>query len=173
MFLITEQNKKKYKNLRIIENNTIQTNIVIDSTNGLNLANNSGLDLIVINDKKEPYICKIADFGKLKFEESKFKKEQKKKQAVVVLKEIQLKAVTSDNDISIKAKKIDEFLEDGYKVKIVVRLRGREQQTPELGTKVIENALSKLQNYSIEMPMKTYGRDITIILKPNKIENNS
>lgn len=173
MFLITENNKKKYRNIRIIENNTVQTNIVIDASRGLELANNAGLDLVVINDKKEPYICKIADFGKLKFEETKNKKEQKKKQSVVVLKEIQLKAVTGENDISIKAKKTSDFLSSGYKVKIVLRLRGREQQTPELGYNVVDFFLSKISNYDIDMPLKISGRDIMIILKPSKNENNS
>lgn len=171
MFLITEENKGKFKNIRIVKNSNVNVNILIDSDRAINIAKDANLDLICTNDKKEPYICEIADFGKLKYEQTKFKKEQKKKQTVIVLKEIQIKSVTGENDILVKVKKINEFISEGNKVKIVLRLRGREQQSPEIGFKMVNNVIDKVVNYDYESPPKLQGRDIVTILKPLKKDN--
>ena len=155
----------------MIEVAGVETNYVTTIEHAITEAKAHGLDLVIINEKQEPYIAKIADFGKMKFEKAKIQKEQKKKQQNNILKEFQLKAVTSLNDIQIKAKKASDHLESGNKIKAVVRLRGREQQTPELGTKVITTFMENLSGFDIDTPVQTSGRDIFVILKPSKKES--
>ena len=155
----------------MIEVAGVETNYVTTIEHAITEAKTHGLDLVIINEKQEPYIAKIADFGKMKFEKAKIQKEQKKKQQNNILKEFQLKAVTSLNDIQIKAKKASDHLESGNKIKAVVRLRGREQQTPELGTKVITTFMENLSGFDIDTPVQTSGRDIFVILKPSKKES--
>lgn len=171
MILINSKNKNSYREIRLIEINGEDVNYVTTVERALQEATTRNLDLIVINEKQSPFIAKIADMGRLKFEKSKVQKEQKKKQQVNTLKECQLKAVTGLNDIQIKAKKASEHLDAGCRIKAVVRLRGREQQTPELGKKVIETFMSCLSNYEIDTQMQSSGRDVFVILKPSKKES--
>lgn len=165
MILINNENKNKFSQIRLVEINGEPSNLITTSERGLFMANNHDLDLIVINDKQEPFIAKISDYGKMKFDKAKQQKEQKKNQQVVSIKEIQLRAVTGINDIQIKAKKANEMLEQGHKIKIVVRLKGREQQTPELGKKVIDQFLENLNQYEIDSKLQSSGRDMIMIIK--------
>src|SRR5213078_1969108 len=95
------------------------------------LAQDQGLDLVEVNPKAEPPVCKILDFGKYKYEEKKKAGEAKRKQTVVEIKEIKLRPKTDDHDIAFKTKAARRFLEAGHKVKFTVRFRGREITHPE------------------------------------------
>lgn len=168
MILINNANKDNFKQVRIVENNGETTNLITSIDRAITMADQSGLDLIIVNDKTSPFVSKIADYGKLKFEKSKFQKEQKKKQHVVSLKEFQLRVVTGINDIQIKAKKAKTLLNEGNKIKVVVRLKGREQQTPQLGKDVINTFLENVGDYDYDTNLQTSGRDMFVILKQKK-----
>lgn len=168
MILINKENMNKFRQLRLVEVNGESSNLITTVDRAIGIARNYNLDLIVINDKQEPFVAKVADYGKMKFEKSKFQKEQKKNQQIVSMKEIQLRVVTGINDIQIKAKKSIELLEEGNKIKIVVRLKGREQQTPDLGKKVIDQFLDKVGNYEVDSKLQHTGRDMIMIIKKQK-----
>ena len=104
---------------------------VLDTNDARRLAREKDLDLVEVNPKAMPPVCKIMDFGKFKYEEKKKQAEQKKKQTQVELKEIKLRPKTDDHDIDFKVKHIRRFLSEGDKVKLTVRFRGREITHPE------------------------------------------
>ena len=97
----------------------------------------------MISPGANPPVCKIMDLGKYIYEQSKKEKEAKKKQKVTTLKEIRCSLTIEENDIAIKAKNARKFLEDGDKVKITVRFKGREAQLGHIGQKILENFVSK------------------------------
>src|SRR5580700_10966050 len=104
---------------------------VLQTHEALRLAQSQGLDLVEVNPKTDPPVCKILDFGKYKYEEKKKAGEAKRKQTVVEIKEIKLRPKTDDHDIAFKIKSARRFLEAGHKVKFTVRFRGREITHPE------------------------------------------
>ena len=104
---------------------------VLQTHEALRMAQEQGLDLVEVNPKAEPPVCKILDFGKYKYEEKKKAAEAKRKQTVVEIKEIKLRPKTDDHDIDFKIKAARRFLEAGHKVKFTVRFRGREITHPE------------------------------------------
>src|SRR5882757_3964093 len=104
---------------------------VLQTHEAMRLAQEQGLDLVEVNPKAEPPVCKILDFGKYKYEEKKKAGEAKRKQTVVEIKEIKLRPKTDDHDITFKTKAARRFLEAGHKVKFTVRFRGREITHPE------------------------------------------
>lgn len=98
---------------------------VLDTREALRLAREKDLDLVEVNPKAAPPVCKIMDFGKFKYEEKKKQAEAKKRQVQVGLKEIKLRPKTDDHDLEVKIRHIRRFIEEGNKVKITVRFRGR------------------------------------------------
>ena len=104
---------------------------VLQTHEALKMAHEQGLDLVEVNPKAEPPVCKILDFGKYKYDEKKKAKEAKRKQTVVEIKEIKLRPKTDDHDLAFKARAARRFLEAGHKVKFTVRFRGREITHPE------------------------------------------
>jgi len=117
---------------------------VLQTHEALRMAQEQGLDLVEINPKAEPPVCKILDFGKYKYEEKKKQNEAKKKNVVSELKEIQLRPATNSHDIETKVRSAQKFLEDGHRVKFTVRYRGRELSHMELGYEQLKNILSML-----------------------------
>ena len=104
---------------------------VLQTHEALRMAQEQGLDLVEVNPKAEPPVCKILDFGKYKYEEKKKQAQARRNQAVVEIKEIKLRPKTDDHDIDFKIKAARRFLEAGHKVKFTVRFRGREITHPE------------------------------------------
>src|SRR5258706_15721786 len=104
---------------------------VLQTHEALRTAQEQGLDLVEVNPKADPPVCKILDFGKYKYEEKKKAAEAKRKQTVVEIKEIKLRPKTDDHDIAFKTKAARRFIEAGHKVKFTVRFRGREITHPE------------------------------------------
>ncbi|MCB9600590.1 MAG: translation initiation factor IF-3 [Sandaracinus sp.] len=137
------------------------------------LAEQSELDLVEVNPKAVPPVCKIMDFGKFKYEEKKRQAEAKKKQSQVELKEIKLRPKTDDHDIAFKVKHIQRFLEDGNKVKLTVRFRGREITHPEMARRQIELIIDAVKDLAlVESANRMEGRTMTALLAPRgpKIE---
>lgn len=113
---------------------------------GLERARAAGLDLIEVSPNAEPPVCKILDLGKYKYELQKKKQEAKKKQKVIEIKEIKLRPVIGEHDYQIKLKRIREFLDDGNKVKVTLRFRGREMAHKDVGTRLFERLQAEVSD---------------------------
>ncbi|WP_244835308.1 translation initiation factor IF-3 [Clostridium sp. BJN0001] len=156
------------KELRVISDDGSQLGI-ISTAEAKRLAEEKDLDLVMISPNAKPPVCKIMNYGKFIYEQSKKEKEAKKKQKVVSIKEIRVSLTIEEHDISIKAKNAKKFLLDGDKVKITVRFRGREMELGHLGQKILDNFQSKLEDVSVvEKPSKREGRNMTMVLGPKK-----
>jgi translation initiation factor IF-3 len=141
----------------------------VDIQEALIKAKEAGLDLVEIAPQASPPVCRIMDYGKYRFEQSKKSGQQKKKQKQVQLKEIKLRLVTEQGDLKIKLKAATQFLEKGDKVKFTVRFRGREISYQEQGfslLKRIEQELSEL--ITVEQHPKSEGRQLTMVVGPKK-----
>jgi translation initiation factor IF-3 len=134
---------------------------------GLSRARSQGLDLIVVAEGEIP-ICKILDVGLFRYEKKKADREHARKQRemAVETKEVQLRPVTDDNDLNIKAKKARGFLDEGDKVKIVVRFRGRERQHKDLGQSTLSKFLSLVGEYKVDKPLGNEQEDMCTIISP-------
>ena len=131
------------------------------------IADREGLDLVKISPNAVPPVCKIMDYGKYLFDKAKREKEQRKNQKIVELKEVQLSMTIEKHDIDIKAKHATKFLLNGDKVKVSIRMSGRQQAYSDRGIET-ENAFAQsLEEISvIEKPAKVEGRNIIMILAP-------
>ena len=156
------------KELRVIGSDGEQLG-VISSAEARRIAEEKDLDLVMISPNAKPPVCKIMDFGKYVYEQSKKEKEAKKKQKVVNIKEIRVSLNIEEHDIDIKAKNAWKFLLDGDKVKITVRFRGREMELGHMGEKILETFISKLEDVClVEKRPKREGRNMTLVLGPKK-----
>jgi translation initiation factor IF-3 len=140
---------------------------VVTITDALSRAEAAGLDLVEIVPNSEPPVCKILDFGKFKYEEQKRKNEARKKQKVIEVKEIKMRPGIDEHDYQVKMRAILRFLEEGDKVKLTLRFRGREMAHQEIGAKVLErvqidlNPLAKVEAYP-----RMEGRQMTMVFAP-------
>ena len=165
-FLLNEEIRDK--ELRVIGSDGSQLGI-ISNKEALRLAEEKDLDLVMISPNATPPVCKIMDYGKFIYEQSKKDKEAKKKQKIVSLKEIRLSPTIEEHDITIKANNARKFLLDEDKVKVTVRFRGREADYSYIGTKILEGFVFQLQDICvIEKPAKLEGRNMTMILAPKR-----
>ena len=131
------------------------------------LAEESGLDLVEISPNTTPPVCKILDFGKYKYELQKRKNEARKKQKIIEVKEIKLRPNIDEHDYQVKLKKIYEFLDNGDKVKITMRFRGREMAHHQIGADVLTRVKDDTEEKSkIELVPKLEGRQMVMILAP-------
>ena len=131
------------------------------------IADKEGLDLVKISPNAVPPVCRIMDYGKYLFDKTKREKEQRKNQKIVELKEVQLSMTIEQHDIDIKAKHATRFLNNGDKVKVSIRMSGRQQAYADRGVET-ENAFAQsLEEIAvIEKPAKVEGRNIIMILAP-------
>ncbi|MFT5355862.1 MAG: translation initiation factor IF-3 [Polyangiales bacterium] len=140
---------------------------VMDTYEAKKLAKEKGLDLVEVNPKAHPPVCKIVDYGRLKYEEKKKQNEARKRQAQIALKEIKLRPKTDDHDIAFKVKHVRRFLEEGNKVKLTVRFRGREITHPETARRQIDIIIEEVQDIAIiESAGRMEGRTMTALLAP-------
>ncbi len=142
---------------------------VMSPRDALRMAADEGLDLVKISPNAVPPVCKIMDYGKFKFEQAKKEKENRRNQKIVELKEVQLSMTIDVGDINVKAKQATKFLEAGNKVKVSIRLRGRQMAHANLGKDVIMNFCEMLKDCAvIEKPLNMEGRNLILILGPIK-----
>jgi translation initiation factor IF-3 len=154
----------KDKELRVLDSDGSQLGIMSNSQ-AIALAESKDLDLCMISPKANPPVCKIMDYGKYRFEMSKREKEAKKKQKVITLKEIQLSPNIEEHDMRVKAKKAFEFLENGDKIKVTIRFRGRQMAHTEIGLEVMNHFYEIVQEKAnIERPAVLEGRNMLMIL---------
>ncbi len=131
------------------------------------MAREQGLDLVEVAASASPPVCRIMDYGKYKYEQSKRAKEAKKHQHVILVKEMKFRPKTEDHDYQYKLKHIRKFLNDGNKAKITVRFRGRELAHTELGRKILEKRTQDTQDIaSVELHPKREGRNMILVLGP-------
>src|SRR5271163_518107 len=142
---------------------------VLQTHEALRKAQEKGLDLVEVNPKSDPPVCKILDFGKYKYEEKKKAGEAKRKQTVVEIKEIKLRPKTDDHDINFKIKAARRFLEAGHKVKFTVRFRGREITHPEKAHEqldIILKAIEDVANLETRPMMEARAMSLVVAPKP-------
>jgi translation initiation factor IF-3 len=142
---------------------------ILPTREALSIAKDAALDLVVVSPNVEPPVCKVMDFGKHRFDLSKKHAASKKKQKKVHLKEIKFRPGTDEGDFNVKLKKILKFLENGDKVKITIRFRGREMMHQELGVEMmrrVEEAVG--ETATVEQNTKLEGRQIFMMLAPKK-----
>ncbi len=142
---------------------------VVSLRDALDRAEAVDLDLVEIAPNAEPPVCRIMDFGKHIFEISKKKAAQKKKQKQTQVKEIKLRPTTDIGDYNVKIRSITRFLEDGDKVKVTVRFRGRELMHPELGLNLLKKIEAELVEIGgVEQQPKLEGKQIIMIIAPKR-----
>ncbi len=132
---------------------------------GIEMAEEVGLDLVEVSPLADPPVCKLMDFGKYKYEAQKKASEARKKQKVIEIKEIKLRPSIDDNDYDVKMRNMRRFLEEGDKVKVTLRFRGREMAHQELGMKVLERVRDDLAEIGkVEQMPKLEGRQMTMVI---------
>lgn len=142
---------------------------IIATKEALQMAYDRELDLVMISPTANPPVCKIMDYSKFLYEQSRKQKENKKNQKVVQLKEVRLSPTIEEHDIEIKANNARKFLAGENKVKVSMRFRGRQNNYTEIGTKVFDIFLSKIGDLGIvEKPAKLEGNNMIMILGPKK-----
>jgi translation initiation factor IF-3 len=126
-----------------------------------------GLDLVEISPNAEPPVAKILDFGKFKYEQQKKKNEAKKKQKVIEIKEIKVRPNIDENDYQVKMRAMKSFIEEGDKVKVTLRFRGREMAHQELGFRLLERVKSETGGIAkVEAEPSMEGRQMIMVLAP-------
>ena len=152
------------KEVRVIDSDGAQLGI-ISLKEALAIAAEKNLDLVEIAPTANPHVCRIMDYGKYKFEQMKREKEAKKNQKVIEVKEIRLSLNIDTNDFNTKLKQATKFLNDGNKVKVSVRFRGREMAHPELGTEMVQRFADGVAEVgSVDKMPKLEGRSMVMII---------
>jgi translation initiation factor IF-3 len=140
---------------------------VVDREFALRKAEEAGLDLVEISPNAEPPVCKVLDIGKYKYEEQKRKNEARKKQKVIEVKEIKLRPNIDDHDYEVKMRAMKRFLEEGDKVKVTLRFRGREMAHMELGHQLLARVRTDFEETAkVEQEPRSEGRQIVMVLAP-------
>jgi translation initiation factor IF-3 len=135
----------------------------------MEMAAEAGLDLVEISPNAEPPVCKIMDFGKYKYETQKKEAEARKKQKIIEIKEIKFRPGTDTHDYDVKMRSVVKFLENGDKVKITLRFRGREMAHMELGRELLQRISSDLEDIGkVESMPKLEGRQMVMMVGPAK-----
>lgn len=154
------------REVRLIDSDGSQLGVV-PIRKALEIAEERKLDLVNVAPTAKPPVCKILDYGKYKYELAKKEKEARKKQKVINVKEIRLTPNIEIHDLNVKAKRANEFLDSGDKVKVSVRFRGREMGHTEIGKVVLNDFANLTKDHgSIEKPAKLEGRNMVMFLTP-------
>ncbi|MCB9591908.1 MAG: translation initiation factor IF-3 [Sandaracinaceae bacterium] len=142
---------------------------IMSTMDAKRLAREKELDLVEVNPKAQPPVCKVMDFGKYKYEESKKKSQARKAQVQVELKEVKLRPKTDDHDLEFKVKHARRFLEEGNKVKITCRFRGREITHPETARRQLDHVMELCADIGqMEQSARMEGRTMTCIIAPKQ-----
>jgi translation initiation factor IF-3 len=141
---------------------------VVSPEKALELSEEAGLDLVEISPNASPPVCKIMDYGKYKYEQQKKESEARKNQKIIEVKEIKFRPGTDTHDYEVKMRSVTKFLENGDKVKITLRFRGREMAHQELGRELLERVATDIDGFGkIENIPKMEGRQMTMMIGPN------
>ena len=152
--------------VRVISSNGKQLGI-ISIREALYHAEDEGFDLVEVSPDAKPPVCKIVDYGKLRYKEQKSKKEAKKKQKTIEVKEIKMRPGINKHDYEVKIKALSKFIADCNKVKVSLRFRGREMEHQNLGMELLKKLTEEVSGYAkIEVPPKSEGKQIMMVLVP-------
>ncbi|MCK5249000.1 MAG: translation initiation factor IF-3 [Spirochaetaceae bacterium] len=157
----------RVREVRLIDQNGEQAGIVATSE-ALNMAQELDLDLVEVSPQARPPVCKLLNYGKYKYELEKKSREQKKKTSHVRLKEVRMQPKIEQHDMAFKTRHVQDFLEQGNKVKVTIRFRGRELAHTELGRVKLDKILELLteDSYKIDSPPRMEGRFMSMLLSP-------
>ncbi|MBO8171833.1 MAG: translation initiation factor IF-3 [Bacillaceae bacterium] len=140
---------------------------VVPTKEALNRAKDANLDLVVVAPQAKPPVCRIMDYGKFKYEQSKKEKEARKKQKVIHVKEVRLSPNIEEHDLQTKLRNVRKFLNQGDKVKLTIRFRGRQITHSEIGQEILEKMSKEVEDISVvERKAKMEGRNMIMILGP-------
>ena len=160
------------KEIRLIGSQGEQLGIMAPA-DALRIADEQGLDLVKISPQATPPVCKLMDYDKHRYEQAKREREMRKNQKVISVKEVQLSATIEENDVQTKFKNAVKFLQDGDKVKVSIRFRGRQIAHADIGMKIMQDFASRIEEYgTIERRPMLEGRHMIMILGP-KAEKKS
>ena len=141
---------------------------IISIREALNYAEDEGFDLVEVSPDANPPVCKIVDYGKLKYKEQKSKKEAKKRQKTIEVKEIKMRPGIDKHDYEVKVKALFKFIGDGNKVKVSIRFRGREMEHQNIGIDLLTKLTKQVSEYAkVEVATKLEGKQMMMILVPN------
>jgi translation initiation factor IF-3 len=156
----------RVREVRLIDADGNQKGIV-PTFEALQMARDAGLDLVEVAPQAQPPVCKLLDYGKYKFELEKKVRESRKHQKQVRIKEIRMQPKIDEHDLEFKTRHIQEFLDEGDKVKVTVRFRGRELAHTELGKDVLDRILQMLgDTFLLEKAAQMEGRTMSLLLNP-------
>ncbi|WP_080484924.1 translation initiation factor IF-3, partial [Vibrio cholerae] len=143
---------------------------IVSIQEALATAEESGLDLVEISPNAEPPVCRVMDYGKFLFEKSKATKEQKKKQKQIQIKELKFRPGTDVGDYQVKLRNLIRFLEEGNKVKVTIRFRGREMAHQDIGVDVLNRLKEDTDEFAVveSFPTKIEARQMIMVLAPKK-----
>ncbi|MBN9584180.1 MAG: translation initiation factor IF-3 [Afipia sp.] len=156
------------RNLQVQLIDASGTNVgVVETASAVKMAMEAGMDLVEISPNNNPPVCKIMDYGKYKFQAQKKASEARKKQKVVEIKEVKLRPMIDDHDYDVKMRAMLRFFEEGDKVKITLRYRGREMAHQEIGTKLLDKVKAAVADVAkVEQDAKFEGRQVVMVLAP-------
>ena len=154
------------REVRVVDQNGEQLG-VMPIRQALDLADEQQLDLVKIAPQAKPPVCKLMDYGKYRFEMSKKEREIKKNQKVIETKEVRLSATIEDHDIDVRYRQAVKFLQDGNKLKVTIRFRGRQIAHSEIGTDVMDEFAERIKDYGVvERRPMVEGRNMTMMVAP-------
>ena len=140
---------------------------VVFKEEGIGIAFEAGLDLVEVSPNADPPVCKVLDYGKYKYEAQKKANEARKKQKVIDVKEIKMRPGIDEHDYQVKMRSVRRFLDEGDKVKMTIRFRGREMAHQELGMKVLDRVREDVDELAkVEQFPKSEGRLMTMVIAP-------
>ena len=156
------------REVRVVDENGEQMGI-LPIRQALELAEQKQLDLVKIAPQAKPPVCKLMDYGKYRFEQSKKEREMRKNQKVVNIKEVRLSATIEEHDIDVKTRAAQKFLKDGDKVKVSIRFRGRQITHSEIGTEIMHDFAERIKDFGImERKPIIEGRNMIMVLAPRE-----
>ena len=142
---------------------------VVKVTDALDMAEEHDVDLVEIAPQAEPPVCRLMDYGKFRYQEQKRQQEARSKQKIIQIKEVKFRPGTDDGDFNVKLRNVRRFIEDGDKVKVSLRFRGREMAHQELGMRVLERVRDEVEEIcQVESMPKLEGRQMIMVLAPKK-----
>ena len=154
------------REVRVVDQNGEQLG-VMSGRDALALAEERQLDLVKIAPQARPPVCKLMDYGKYRFEQSKKEREFRKNQKVITVKEVRLSATIEDHDIDVKFKNAVKFLKDGNKVKVTIRFRGRQITHSEIGRQVMNEFAERIKEYgTVDKAPQIEGRNMSMFISP-------
>ena len=152
--------------VRLVDENGEQVGVV-STADALRRAESVGLDLMEVSPNADPPVCKILDYGRFRYEAQKKKNEARKKQKIIEVKEIKMRPNIDTHDYEVKMRSIHRFIEDGDKVKVTMRFRGREMVHQDLGKQVLDRVRDEMEaTAKVEQFPKLEGRQMTMVMAP-------